>query len=457
VTSAIPPGPRSLRVRLAPCPALPALGAAWQALEAHAATSFFTSWTWIGCWLRHLPSTLRPLLLQVHGSGDEPAQGDPAGACVGLGLLVPHRTQRLRCWPSRGLVLHASGLPAWDAITIEHNGLLARSDIATDVHRAAWQALLDGSARHGAARGRAWPPIDHIRIPGVPSRGASLANLGDEVGTDAVHHPADGTPWLVHRDPEPAWRADLVALTQGSSDADGGIEPRGGGPAIDGSSRWQPGPMSDSSDHAAPAGAQALPGTQDIVSCLGPGTRASIRRSLRRYAALGPVVLEAASSSDEALQFLQRLAHWHQRQWTARGEPGAFANPHFEAFHRDLITAAWPRAQVELLRLRAGPQEIGLLYNFVHRDTVSTYQSGLNLDLLEGHHHPGLVLHALAMQRARDAGFTVYDFLAGDARHKRQLGAQPYAMHTVHLSRPDPIARLEAAWRQLKARRARRP
>ena len=63
MTPATPPGLRALRVRLDPCPELPEVGAAWQALETHAAPNFFTSWTWIGCWLRHLPPTLRPLLL----------------------------------------------------------------------------------------------------------------------------------------------------------------------------------------------------------------------------------------------------------------------------------------------------------------------------------------------------------------------------------------------------------
>lgn len=468
MTPATPPGLRALRVRLDPCPELPEVGAAWQALETHAAPNFFTSWTWIGCWLRHLPPTLRPLLLQVHADvapTAEPMPGlDPAptpasrpqgtagppppawpgptapapgaqarhhartdgGTCVGLGLLVPHRVRRLRCWSSPGLVLHASGLPQWDAITIEHNGLLARRDIAPEVHQAAWQALLGRRADHRAARGGAWPAVDHILIPGASSNGSSLGAGCDGPDHAAARGLTTAGPWLDHRHAEPAWRADLAAMASGSS----------GSPAS--------------------AGSRTLPGPHDIVASLGPGTRASVRRSLRRYAAFGTVALEAAGNLEEALHFLRRLTHWHQRQWSARGEPGAFANPRFEAFHRDLITAAWPRAQVELLRLCAGPQEIGLLYNFVHGTTVSTYQSGLNLELLGGQHHPGLVLHALAMQRARDAGFTVYDFLAGDARHKRQLGARPYAMHTVQLSRSSPIARLEAAWRAYKALRAHR-
>jgi CelD/BcsL family acetyltransferase involved in cellulose biosynthesis len=458
-------GPR-LRVRLDPCPDIPVVAAAWRALEPLAAPNFFSSWTWIGCWLQQLPPSLRPLLLQVHAEGPSPwpdrqrsmgraqadrgpdaaagptlgnigvhingyggadtdtdtdngSDSDSSSQCVGLGLLVPHRTRRLRCWPSRGLLLHASGDAALDAITIEHNGLLARRDMAARVQQAAWQALLGvqmaggdrlpalgrkpgghaGRTRRAALTLRMpWqddpPRFDHVRIPGAAD--TDLLTQG--------HHSNPGG-LMVHRYAEAAWRTDLPALAQGSD---------------------------------------------DIVAGLGPGTRASIRRSLRRYAALGPVVLEAAASLDEALDFLQRLKHWHQRQWNARGEAGAFANPRFEAFHRELIAAAWPAGQVELLRLRAGPHEVGLLYNFVHGTTVSTYQSGLNLGLDAGNHHPGLVLHAQAMQRAYRAGHTVYDFLAGDARHKRQLGAQGYAMVTLHWSRSGAVARLESVWRAFK-------
>lgn len=37
------------RVIVAPAPALPLLAERWRAMERRAETSFFQSWTWVGC------------------------------------------------------------------------------------------------------------------------------------------------------------------------------------------------------------------------------------------------------------------------------------------------------------------------------------------------------------------------------------------------------------------------
>lgn len=195
--------------------------------------------------------------------------------------------------------------------------------------------------------------------------------------------------------------------------------------------------------------ARAGPGRH--LDQLGAATRSSVRRSLRLYEALGPLRLEAAASAPEALAYLDRLAHWHQRHWLARGQPGAFANPRFAAFHRRLVAQDFGSGCIRLLRLVAGEHEVGYLYAFVHRGQMLAYQSGLRSDVLPRNHHPGLVLHALALQRAADEGLACYDLMAGEARYKQQLGSQRYPMWTYSLHRPGPALWLEEGWRGLKA------
>jgi CelD/BcsL family acetyltransferase involved in cellulose biosynthesis len=87
----------------------------WLALEAHSDTSFFTSWSWVGCWIACLPAYVKPRLLRAV-SGKE---------VVGLGLLVSYNFRRHRFLPVKGLFLHRTGDPQFDEITIEHNGFLA--------------------------------------------------------------------------------------------------------------------------------------------------------------------------------------------------------------------------------------------------------------------------------------------------------------------------------------------
>lgn len=189
---------------------------------------------------------------------------------------------------------------------------------------------------------------------------------------------------------------------------------------------------------------------QDHLSQLGRNTRAQIRRSWRDYAALGALRLTAAADPPQALHFLERLQHFHQKAWNARGAPGAFANPRFERFHRQVVSAGFPRGEVQLLRVHAGEHDIGYLYNFVHRGHVSCYQSGFNYGLLPQNHHPGLAVHAQAIRHCSEQGLDVYDFLAGAARYKQQLSTERYAMTDLSIHRDSASLRLEQAWRGLK-------
>ena len=361
----------ALRVSLSPCPAPQALAPQWCALQAEAEPNFFTSWAWIGCWLHHLGSAHRPVLVRVHQGAE----------LVGLAVLVPQRVRRLRWWPSQALHLHATGERAWDDITVEHNGWLVRRGLAGSV-QAAVSAQLWALA----------PAVDQVCLPGV--------SADHEVWRAAPPPVVCVREWS-----EPAYRTDLSAV-------------RASGRAF--------------------------------LDTVGTATRSAVRRSLRLYQGLGEVRLSPAGDVPQALQFLERLKHHHQKTWTARGQPGAFANPGFERFHRRLIATAWPAGQLQLLRVTAGSAEVGYLYNFVQGGQMLAYQSGFHFGLTDRNHHPGLVAHALAVQWALDTGLDGYDFMAGEARYKQQLSHQTYLMTTFTLHRRSLGLWLEQAWRRVR-------
>jgi CelD/BcsL family acetyltransferase involved in cellulose biosynthesis len=114
---------------------------------------------------------------------------------------------------------------------------------------------------------------------------------------------------------------------------------------------------------------------------------------------------------------LQRL---HQAYWTARGKPGAFANPFFTAFHRRLVREALSRKEVELARISSEKGALGYLYQFRKNGHVYSYQSGFHYEQ-DNRLKPGLVSHRLAIEHSLSTGDAVYDFLAGDDRYKRSL------------------------------------
>ena len=183
-------------------------------------------------------------------------------------------------------------------------------------------------------------------------------------------------------------------------------------------------------------------------------TRQQIRRSDRSYARSGPLTLERATTIDAAFAFLDALAVLHQASWTARGKPGAFANPFFRRFHRALIAEGFPRGEIDLLKISAGPRTVGYLYNFVHRGTILAYQSGFDYAGASTHEKPGLSAHYLAMRDAQSRGLARYHFLAGDGRYKRSLSTGADTLYWAEIDAPfSPAAWVRRARDRLAQRR----
>jgi len=152
--------PRQVRLTLSR-PDVASLEAEWRALEERAETSFFQSWTWVGCALEaRFPD---PVLLRAEQNG----------RTVGLALC-----NRTRSWRGDILSLGESGDPVLDAVYVEHNGpLLARG--AEALRPALLRALLP------SWRGR-------LRLSGVDAAHLAAARQAGAIRLRA-HNPA---PWL---------------------------------------------------------------------------------------------------------------------------------------------------------------------------------------------------------------------------------------------------------------------
>ena len=179
----------------------------------------------------------------------------------------------------------------------------------------------------------------------------------------------------------------------------------------------------------------ALPaGPDGFLASRSANTRAQLRRSERAYRADGALSISRATSEAEALAMFDALGVLHQATWTARGRPGAFANPEFVAFHRELIARGFARGEIDLLCTRAGGSPIGYLYNFRLAGRVLSYQSGFAYPEAAGPRKPGLTTHWLAIEMYRAEGMRLYDFLAGEDRYKTSLSNAEIALHWLDLS-----------------------
>jgi len=187
----------------------------------------------------------------------------------------------------------------------------------------------------------------------------------------------------------------------------------------------------------------------DVLAALEKGPRSRIRRGMRGF---GELQGEWAETETQAVEIFEELVRLHQAQWQAAGEPGAFGVARVLGFHRELIPTLVPGGRVMLFRVRAGERTVGCLYGLLDGGRLLFYQSGFGV-FEDAKLKPGLVTHALCMQACLERGLSAYDFLAGEARYKRELATGEAQLAWGRLSRPRVRPRLAAAARWL----ARRP
>ena len=187
----------------------------------------------------------------------------------------------------------------------------------------------------------------------------------------------------------------------------------------------------------------------DPLTLLSANARQQIRRSARRY---GAPVLRRAEDAAEALAMLEEMTELHQRSWTARGKPGAFAQPFMRRFHAALVRRGMERDEVDLLRAEGSGGQAGILYNFRLRGRVSAYQSGLDLAGAGSQGKPGLTCHSMAIGRAAAMGDDIYDFLAGPDRYKRTLAQGSATLHWAEMVRRHSLLGLAARARDFGRR-----
>jgi CelD/BcsL family acetyltransferase involved in cellulose biosynthesis len=187
----------------------------------------------------------------------------------------------------------------------------------------------------------------------------------------------------------------------------------------------------------------------DYLALLSSNTRQQVRRSIKAYEMAGSLSLSAASTADIALEYLDGLQELHNVHWRGRGKDGAFSSEFTRGFHERLVRGAAPRGEVQMLRVAAGEEVIGYLYNFVRDGHVYFYQSGFRY-AEDAKLRPGLVCHYLAVLHNLEARHRVYDFLAGPQRYKQSLGTASVGMYWLSLQKPRLAFAVERGLERLK-------
>ena len=188
----------------------------------------------------------------------------------------------------------------------------------------------------------------------------------------------------------------------------------------------------------------------DYLASLSANTRQQLRRSRRAIEKeCGVLSIEQAGSVGQALAWLEELAALHRTRWAVPGTRSGFDIPTFRAFHQSLVANAFAAGGIQLLRISAGESTIALIYNLVLDGHVYFIMSGIDLERFHKF-QPGLLAHQLAIEHNLAAGNRIYDFLAGTARYKANLGTHRSTQEWLVLWRPRPGLLLEDRLRKIK-------
>lgn len=187
------------------------------------------------------------------------------------------------------------------------------------------------------------------------------------------------------------------------------------------------------------------------IESLGKNTRYQLRRSMRKYAPDSSVECSSPENLHDALETFERLRVLHDTYWHAKGLPGAFGTDFRRRLHAGLIERCFDKGHVEFIEVTAAGKPIGYLYNFRYRGRVMNYQSGFAYGD-DPHLKPGLVTHAMAIQRCLEGDTSVYDFLMGNLQYKRSLSNGAGEMVKLVVQQPRLKFRAEAAAKSIKAR-----
>ncbi|MBA4395873.1 MAG: hypothetical protein C0394_00565 [Syntrophus sp. (in: bacteria)] len=195
---------------------------------------------------------------------------------------------------------------------------------------------------------------------------------------------------------------------------------------------------------------------KDYLSLLSANTRAQIRKSYR-LCEQTPVQLETATDVQEAMNIFDEMVALHEQAWTTRGVEGAFSTEYLYQFHKNLILKRFMHNEIQMLRITCGDQTAGCLYNFVYRNNVYFYQSGINYNL-DNQLKPGYLSHVEAIRHNLAAGRHVYDFLGGEERYKMSLATHHNRLIWMRVQKPLLKFRIERMLKKInKIRRIEKP
>jgi len=175
-----------------------------------------------------------------------------------------------------------------------------------------------------------------------------------------------------------------------------------------------------------------LPGTwEEYLQMLEGKQRREIRRKLRRAGgqdALSWYIVGPKHDLETEIEdFLALMA-------ASTPDKAAFLTPRMRDFFRQLARVVYDAGWLQLVFLEVEGQKAAAYFNFIYRNQVLVYNSGLDWQRFP-RLGAGIVLTAYCIRHAIEQGREVFDFMQGDERYKYQFGGQDVEVRRLRIRR----------------------
>ena len=158
--------------------------------------------------------------------------------------------------------------------------------------------------------------------------------------------------------------------------------------------------------------------------------RHELRRKLRRLEGAGDYRWYCCESVEDVKQ---NLDHFLSLVRLSREDKDRFMTPKREAFFRSVVGAMAQIGTVRLFFMELEAQPVASALCFDYGGSRMLYNSGFNPEY--SYYSVGLLLKALCIRDAVEAGLPFFDFLRGDEPYKYDLGGKDYPLYRMVVKR----------------------
>lgn len=173
---------------------------------------------------------------------------------------------------------------------------------------------------------------------------------------------------------------------------------------------------------------------ETYVESLDKKERHELRRKLRRAESAEEQVSWYIVGADHNLEaeserFLELMAASQEQKHLF------LQNPQNRAFFNQIVPVLYANGWLQMSFLTIDGEAAACYLNFLYRDHVQVYNSGLNTSRYS-HLSAGIVLLAYNIQFAIEHGYRVFDFLRGNEVYKYRMGAKDTGVFNLEATPP---------------------